>query len=826
VVELRILNAVDNPRYPPFTVSGYFEGGYHTDLVDAALRWTGKAEGCYVTINPVRPDLLARAANRVVRKPKHTTTDAEIVRRVGLVFDADPVRPAGVSATEEEKSGARVVIDHVIADLTRRGWPEPIVADSGNGFHARYRIELPADDGGLVERVLKAAAARFSGDLAKIDTSLSNPGRIIKLYGTMARKGDHTDDRPHRWSRILDAPRSFQVVPTELMEAFAAEFQPAPPPDARDRQARDSGFKPTARDAPESRHHAYAAAALERECQAVATATPGDRNIALNRAAHAAGTLVGADALDEQTAVLNLKAAARLCGLPEVEAIKTIRSGLTAGRKQPRDLSGLAAARPSGSGRNGPTAGSIVLPADPPIVLPEWPTPPGSAAYGGLAGEIVRTIEPQSEADPVALLVQLLIAFGNVIGRGPHVRVGAARHHANEFGVMVGETSAGRKGTSWSDARQFIAPADPDWHNGRILGGLSSGEGLIYAVRDQVEGQVPVKEKGRIVDYQTAVIDPGVGDKRLLGFESEFGGVLKALGRDGNKLSAVIRQAWDGDALASLTKGSPYRATGAHISIVAHITADELTQLLTTCDQANGFANRMLWVCCRRSKLLPYGGRLAQQDADRLKAKVVDAITFAKGVDAVGWTRGAMDLWEDAYPRLTAPRPGVFGMVTSRAEAHVVRLALLFALLDRSGEIRPEHLRAALALWDYCERSALYIFGDALGDRDAQAILDALRAAPAGLTRTEISRGVFNGHKGAETIASKLTLLLQRGLARREATDTDGRPAERWFAVANRERSERSAESQPAPAPSCASFASFALRNGENTAPGRERFEL
>jgi hypothetical protein len=485
-----------------------------------------------------------------------------------------------------------------------------------------------------------------------------------------------------------------------------------------------------------------------------------------------------------------------------------------------------AAAGPAASSRNGPAAGTAMPPDDPPIVLPQWPAPPGADAFSGPAGDIVRTVDPESEADPVALLVQLLIAYGNAIGRRAHVAVGAARHHGNEFAVLVGETSAGRKGTSWSDARQPVAGADPEWSSTRILGGLSSGEGLIHAVRDQLEGQVPVRERGRIVDYQTAIIDPGVSDKRLLVFESGFGGVLKALGRDGNKLSAVIRQAWDGDSLATLTKGSPFRSTGAHISMVAHITADELTRLLTLCDQANGFANRMLWVCCRRSKLLPYGGRLAQQDADRLQAKVAVAITFARDVHAVDWTRGAMDLWEAAYPRLTAPRPGVFGMVTSRAEAHTVRLALLYALEDCSSRIEPAHLQAALALWDYCERSARYIFGDALGDKDAQAILDALRAAPAGLTRTEISRGVFNGHKGADTIASRLGMLLQRGLVRSETAGTDGRPAERWLAVANCERSALSAESHPAADPSCASFASSSLRNEENADHGREVFEL
>ena len=230
VVEFRALNCVDNPKYPPFTVAGWFDYDHLDELARAAMEWTSRAEGCYVTINLVKPDLLARGANRVIRKPKHTTTDADIVRRVGLVFDADPVRPAGISATEDEKTLARELIDRLVSDLTARGWPAPILADSGNGFHARYKVDLAADDDGLVERVLKAAAAMFSDDRVKIDSSLSNPSRIIKLYGTMSRKGDSTPLRPHRPTQVLSIPSDFTVVPVELLEAFAAEAEPALPP--------------------------------------------------------------------------------------------------------------------------------------------------------------------------------------------------------------------------------------------------------------------------------------------------------------------------------------------------------------------------------------------------------------------------------------------------------------------------------------------------------------------------------------------------------------------------------------------------------------------
>jgi hypothetical protein len=230
VIELRILKVVDNAKYPPFTISGYFDYEHLERLARCALGWTAKAEGCYFTINPVRPDLLARAANRLVKKPERTTSDGEILQRTGLVFDADAIRPAGISATDEEKALAWERINELLHDLTGRGWPTPILADSGNGWHLWYKIDLPVEDCGLVQRVLQAAGAIYTDGRVKIDPALFNPARIIKLYGSAARKGDHIAARPHRWSGLISAPDELQVVPTELLEAFAAEYQPPPPP--------------------------------------------------------------------------------------------------------------------------------------------------------------------------------------------------------------------------------------------------------------------------------------------------------------------------------------------------------------------------------------------------------------------------------------------------------------------------------------------------------------------------------------------------------------------------------------------------------------------
>jgi hypothetical protein len=293
----------------------------------------------------------------------------------------------------------------------------------------------------------------------------------------------------------------------------------------------------------------------------------------------------------------------------------------------------------------------------------------------------------------------------------------------------------------------------------------------------------PIKEKQRITGYQEVEADPGVSDKRLLAAEPEFGGTLKVLQREGNDLGAIMRQAWDGIDLRTLTRNSPLKATGAHVSILAHITKDELMRLMAQGDLYNGMANRFLWVAAKRSKLLPFGGSPDEANLAALARVLRDAADFGKALaTSVRRDAEADRLWEAAYPALSAGRPGVLGAVTSRAEAHVMRLALLYAILDRSTTIKAEHLRAALELWGYCERSAAYIFGASTGDPKADKLLEALRSSPAGLTREEIRDTVFKRNLDSAAIAAILAKLASWGLAHRVVQPTGGRPAERWFA--------------------------------------------
>ena len=393
-----------------------------------------------------------------------------------------------------------------------------------------------------------------------------------------------------------------------------------------------------------------------------------------------------------------------------------------------------------------------------------WPVLSPAALYG-LPGDVVRTIEPRSEADPAAILMQTLAAAGNLLGPGPHCTVESTRHALNIYTLFIGESSKARKGTSWGHIERMCSRVDGRWTQERVTSGLSSAEGLISEVQDT---------------------DPP-SDPRLLVVQSEFASVLKIMRRPGNTLSPLLRAAWDSGNLRTLVKNNPLRATSAHISIIGNITSPELLRYLSD-ELHNGFANRLLWCCIKRSKFLPEGGSIPEAEIASMSRRL-------RGVMEWAWRRGnfelrrdgaARDLWAAVYPRLSAGLPGVLGAATSRAEAQVLRLSAIYAVLDCSAVVRLEHLQAALAVWNYCFASVQLIIGenaaiggDPIGDR----ILEALKGAGAeGLTRTQI-RDVLGRHASAARISQALSQLATRGVAIRETVLTGGRPVELWRAT-------------------------------------------
>jgi hypothetical protein len=377
-----------------------------------------------------------------------------------------------------------------------------------------------------------------------------------------------------------------------------------------------------------------------------------------------------------------------------------------------------------------------------------------AGAFSGLAGEIIALIEPHTEADPAALLGQFLVAFGNMIGRRIYWLHDATRHHANLFLTVVGSSSKSRKGTSWDIIRWLLATVDEEWNKERILSGLTTGEGLIAQVRDPIV-------KG------DTIIDPGVIDKRALFMEAEFGGMLSLMGREGSSLSAVVRTAFDGGYLRNPTKNSPQRATGAHVSIIGHITAPELRDKLSEVDAWNGFSNRFLWLFARRSKLLPDGGQFHRIDFTGVFKQLKNVYGFVKNhLDReVLFERDAhaAELWHQVYGELTEARPGVFGAVISRAECLIMRLAMIYAVLDLQVYIRRSHLESALAFWRHCQATASFLFGDRPVDQASAKVLAVIRAHQEGVGRDRIKREAFGGRKTDE-LDQILAVLLSAGL--------------------------------------------------------------
>lgn len=420
-------------------------------------------------------------------------------------------------------------------------------------------------------------------------------------------------------------------------------------------------------------------------------------------------------------------------------------------------------------------------------IISNWPELDSDAFYS-LPGEIINMIAPHTESDPAALLLQLLTSFGNVVGRGSYFTAEADRHYPNLFTVMVGATAKARKGSSWGQIKNLFRSIDDGWVKSCVHTGLSSGEGLIWAVRDAIEKTVAIKEKGRITGYQEETVDPGISDKRALILESEFASTLKVMSREGNTLSAIIRNAWDGLDLRTMTKNSIARATEPHISIVAHITKDELNRYIDSTEMGNGFVNRFLLVCVRRGNILPDGGRMQDVDMNSYITRIRGAVNFSKSAGELRRDEGeARTLWHQVYPAISEGKPGLLGAATARAEAQVMRLALIYALLDHSEFIRFKHLRAGVAIWEYCEASARFVFGESLGDPVADAIKSGLDANPDRMTRTEIS-DLFKRNKNATQIGRALGALIERSLVFSVREKTDRKPIERWFSMKHRVR--------------------------------------
>jgi hypothetical protein len=766
VVEVRVPKA---GRYR--TISGYFSD--FGELAAAVARLEqNKWPGIYWTLNPVNPALAARASEKLKLYAEATTSDADILCRRWLPVDLDPRRPTGISSSDAEHQQALDLAMLISAALQVEGWPEPVYADSGNGAHLLFPTDLPntAEIADLFKRCLRALSERFGTEAVAVDETNFNASRIFKAYGSTSRKGDDTAERPHRISRILQVPLELTVVPLEILKRLAAQAEPEPATGARvfTMPPRTDGGQFDLEAFLVKHGIAFRSAQSYRGGRKlVLEACPWDESHKAPDAAvfESADGRLGFRCLHNSCRHLSWRDFRKFFE-PDYGQADREWVPETGTRERESDAGGFYGA---------------------PFTVP-WPAPIGVEGHYGLAGEFVRLVEPHTEADPNWLLILFLVYAGNVIGRNGFVWAGGDKHHTNLFAVGVGPTSAGRKGSAQGPVEMFFRGVDETWLKSN-QSGLASGEGLIWAVRDPIFKRERAKKRGQEAEFQEVCVDEGVSDKRLLVKQSEFFGALQVMRREGNTLSVVLRDAWDRDFLASMTKNSPGRSTDPHISIIGNITKEELLRGMLSNEADNGLANRFLWACSRRSKCLPEGGRIWTVDFTELQRAFQRVCYNANNLEAVSRDSNAADLWGHnimpdvgAYRELTKDQFGLCGAVVARGAAQVLRLSLIYALLDCAAEIRWEHLVAALEVWRYCQDSAKHIFGDALGDPTADEILRALRGCPGGMTRTEVG-AIFDRNKSSSEIGRALSVLANAGLARFAREKTAGRPVERWFAV-------------------------------------------
>ncbi|MFE5125497.1 DnaB-like helicase N-terminal domain-containing protein [Streptomyces sp. NPDC056669] len=401
--------------------------------------------------------------------------------------------------------------------------------------------------------------------------------------------------------------------------------------------------------------------------------------------------------------------------------------------------------------------------AHPGIRRPHRPGPtPHPDVFCGWVGETVRELDPTSEADPVAVLVNLLSAAGAVIGRRPHLMVGNDRHPCLIWALTIGPTSSGRKGSATSTARRVLAEALPDFfgpeHTPR---GLNSGEGLIEYVKDDDSE-----------DASRASID-----KRLWVLESEYAVTMSRGRREGSSLPGVLRQAWDGDSLGSMVRDS-LKATDPHIAILGHITPEEFRAKMQDSEMAGGTYNRFLPIFCHRNLILPGSRGASPELVANLAAGWRAVLADAARVDEVKFSPDAWALYcDEVYPALSEDDSvgGVIAQFTARAAPYVQRAAMVYALCDHTDTIAENHMRAAWHLLDYARASAVHLLGNVTGDPKVNKLAEAVRAAgDDGLTGEQVRR-LFRKASRAERDRLAAALLDMPGYARTQRA-TGGRP--------------------------------------------------
>ena len=389
---------------------------------------------------------------------------------------------------------------------------------------------------------------------------------------------------------------------------------------------------------------------------------------------------------------------------------------------------------------------------------------PDPACLYGLVGDVARAGGDTTEANPYAIAANFIAFMGCAVGRGPYMPIGNTWHHARMFMLHIGRSGRGRKGDAVAligrierALKALSQDATPHVHRG----GLSSREGLVYLIHDGFkEGKTEVEP---------------ILDKRLLVIESEFANVLHQGKREGNTLSAALRDCWDGVSMKPATKSSRLWATDPHIAMVGAVTPSELLGLMASRELTNGFANRFLMFWAERTKMLAFPRATPQQDVDALAARVLAVLQFCQAERWADKDKMRVELSPDARKRYevlyhselndNSAGERITALIERRAPM-LLRLAMLFALCDKTATVEVHHINAALAWVRYSVESVKFIFASAADEvkvaevKDtAQKIVEFLTAHNR-VTRKQITVDCFGGHVNKTRIDAALEELL------------------------------------------------------------------
>ncbi len=392
---------------------------------------------------------------------------------------------------------------------------------------------------------------------------------------------------------------------------------------------------------------------------------------------------------------------------------------------------------------------------DEPEVLPASFPVADDGCFYGVAGRFAQAACVHTEANPIGVLVHLLTWAGAYFGTDAALKIGniSAPPRLNAITVSV---SGGGKGTSAGEVSALMREVDKVLMTMNVLpiqyrdGPMSTGEGLAWSVRNPSDA----------LDKDTGLpSDQGIADKRLFILEEEFSAVLQASKRQGNTISSGIRRLWDNGCYSPMTKYVPVSVTNAHVCFVGHITYEELIRLMDEVEYTNGFANRLLWVCINRPKIVAIPRAIQRSIMDDYAMEISQCVKFAASLDKPLELDGkAIELWQRVGVKLA--RQGA--KLSERARPQVLRIATIYALLDCSAFVKVEHIIAALHVWDYSTASLLYIF-DSKNNPEEDHLYHEIKKNPEGLTQTEISVLIYQKHAKSEAINALLKSLEAQG---------------------------------------------------------------